>query len=158
MPSASVLLIGLALSTPNFSQLPPATVADVVAGAVACFDAVSSKNVELSRLTQGDWVELLDSKGEPETPGGHVFRRANGSGQIVVAGQECSLVAPVKSFEEVKAALLQLDDAIEPDAIEEDSKGVVLMKGSKFVLFHVGNPTTKTPAAVRIDVKYSENR
>jgi hypothetical protein len=60
-------------------------------------------------------------------------------------------VAPVKSFDEVQDVLLKLDDAVHPDRIEERSEGIALIKGDKSILFWVGTPTTRSPAAVRID-------
>jgi hypothetical protein len=138
--------------------LTAASVPDVVAAAVNCYEAVSPGTVQISRLTVAGWAEVLDKSGKPETAGGHLFRRAGFSGEIAAVGRVCSLVAPVKSFDEVQSVLLKLDDAVHPDRTEERSQGIALTKGNKTILFWVGSPTNRTPAAVRIDATSLETK
>jgi hypothetical protein len=152
------LIATTAPSEAGNSKLAPARVSDVVAAAMNCFHAVAMKDVEVSRLTEAGWSEVLDSAGKPETPGGHIFRRPGLSAEIAVAGPVCSLVAPVTTFDDVQAALLGIDDAVHPDRIEEVKQGILLHKGTRRILFFVGSPTVKSPAAVRIDVMNSESR
>jgi hypothetical protein len=117
---------------------------------------VAARDVQLSRLTGAGWVEVLNKIGKPETAGGHLFRRAGVSAEIAVVGPVCSLVAPVSTFDDVQAALLGIDEEVHPDRIEEVKQGILLYKGARRILFFVGSPTVKTPAAVRIDISYSE--
>ena len=158
MLTAIALSVSVAPAASDTPQPPPAMVSDVVAGAIKCFEAVASKNVVVSRLTEVGWVELLDAKGNPETPGGHVYRRAGVGAEIAVVGSVCSLVASVRSFDDVKATLLQLDDAIHPDKIEKNDHGILLKKGSRSIMFFVGDVTNQKPAAVRIDAEFSETQ
>ena len=78
--------------------------------------------------------------------------------KIAVVGPVCSLVAQVKTFDEVQAVLMAVDDVVGPDRIEEVKEGILFKKGNRELLFWVGSPTTKTPAAVRIDIRNSETR
>ena len=155
---AIAFLTSVAAVAPDTLPLTPAKVSDVVSAALNCFDAVTGKKIAISRLTDAGWVELLTAGGKPETPGGHVFRHTGFSGEIAVVGGVCSLVAPVTSFEDVKATLVQLDSAIHPDKIEENDRGILLKKGNRAIMFLVGNPTIQKPAAVRIDAEFSETQ
>jgi len=152
----TAFLIATAPAAVGHPQLAPTSVSDVVAAAVNCFDAVATKNVEVSRLTGAGWAEVVDSSGKPESAGGHLFRRPGLSAEIAVVGPVCSLVAPIQSSDDVQATLLKLDDAIHPDRMQEVSEGIVLTKGNRSMLFWVGNPTVGTPAAVRIDARNLE--
>ena len=158
MLTASILLAGLAPSASSSSQLTPSNVSDVVAAAKKCFEAVTKNDVMLSRLTEAGWVEVLDSDGKPETEGGHLFRHPGISAEIAVVGSVCSLVAPVRSFEDVRECLTRLGDVISPEKIEERREGIVLRKDKRSILFWVGSPTTREPAAVRIDTAFSETQ
>jgi hypothetical protein len=154
----TALMIAAVSAPAGEADLTPAPVADVVAAAKNCFDAVATKNIDVSRLTSAGWVEALDAAGKPETPGGHLFRRTGVSVEIAVVGSVCSLVAPVQSSADVQTTLLKLDDAIHPDRAQEVDGGILLTKGNRSVLFWVGNPTVATSPAVRIDAKNLENK
>jgi len=156
MPLATILLAAAEVSASSFAGLAPDGVPDVVAAATACFEAVATKKVDAARLTDAGWVEVPDDKPSPN--GGHAYRHQGMSGEIVAVGSACSLIAPVKSFDDVKATLLQLDDVVHPDRFEESDEGIVLTKGNRTILFYVGPPTNQTPAAVRIDAMFSEKK
>ncbi|RST31789.1 hypothetical protein HMF7854_13805 [Sphingomonas ginkgonis] len=153
----ALLVTSLASSAAGASQLKPASVEDVVAAAMTCLDATTSKGPEVSRLAAAGWVEALDSAGRPVTRGGHLFRKPNISAEIAAVGPVCSLVAPVASFDDVKATLSGVDDAVHPDRFKKVDRGILFQKGSHNLLFFVGSPSVKAPAAVRIDVTNMES-
>ncbi|MBW0007272.1 MAG: hypothetical protein JO335_06115 [Sphingomonas sp.] len=140
------------------TELAPAQVPELVAAALNCFESIEASQVNMSRLRSAGWVERLDKNGQPETAGGHAFQRSGLTAEIAVVGRVCSLVAPVKSFDDVQATLMKLDDAIHPDGIREVKEGILLTKDHRSVLFWVGNPTTRSPAAVRIDASFMETK
>jgi hypothetical protein len=146
-----VILPALLLATAQPAALPPAEVADVVAAAGVCFDAVASRKVNMARLKQAGWVEV-------EPGNATYFRREGVSARIAAVANVCSLVAPVASFDDIRAVLSGVDDIVKPDRTEEVKQGILLTKGARKVLFYVGSPTVSASPAVRIDVTYSKGQ
>jgi hypothetical protein len=110
----SGVLFLAALAPAGSSGPPPAGVADVVAAALLCVDAVATPVIDASVLTKAGWTEHL-----PRTPGGTAYQKANVNVRIALTGPVCSLVAAVKSPDEVQAALLELDEAVNPDSFAQ---------------------------------------
>jgi hypothetical protein len=143
----------LAALAPAASAPPPASVPDVVAAASLCVDALATPVPDPLVLEKAGWTEQL-----PRTPGGTAYQKDNVNVRIALIGPVCSLVAAVKTPDEVQAALLSLDAALNPDSFAESDRGIQLTKGKRIIDFLVGAASSRTPAAVRIDTIHSESR
>jgi hypothetical protein len=143
----------LAAIAPAASGPPPASVPDVVAAASLCVDAVATPIIDASVLAKAGWTEHL-----PRSAGGTAYQKENVNVRIALIGSVCSLVAAVKSPDEVQSALLELDEVLDPDSYAETDRGIRLTKGKRIIDFLVGPPSNRTPAAVRIDTSHSESR
>ena len=124
---------------------------------MACFSAVERTGVNVDKLAAKGWTPEPVEAGQ-DKKAGRDFRRDGYNIRMAVVGKSCTVLAPVEDYNEVKATLVSLDDALATSDVREIEQGIAFRADHRLVVFIIGPAMTPyaEQSAVRIDVIYSE--